>query len=139
MRSGHTFFHALGKSPPKEKRHETEEKSEKKRRSEKSVWDKSLKKSRRSTCPGSPLCFVYVRSQQTDKKRRASRPTEFLDLLSVGGPREQTNGMRRTGERVSFGPANGSGGGGGMGPNEFSFEWPSPGRRERRVKTVGVL
>lgn len=32
------------------------------------------------------LCLVYGSLAQTDKKRRASSPTEFLDSVSVGGP-----------------------------------------------------
>jgi len=44
------------------------------------------------------LCLVYAsQGRETDKKRRVGRPGEFLDSLSVGGPRRGDEWYARTG------------------------------------------
>lgn len=90
------------------------------------------------------LCLVYASQGETDKKRRAGRPAEFLDSLSVGGPRRGDEWYARTG-----GPRSRGAGGRGerkreekrrakrdpTGPTSATSRRRGP----RRVETVGVL
>jgi len=87
--------------------------------------------------------LVYAsQRRETDKKRRVGRPGEFLDSLSVGGPRRGDEWYARTGGPPV--PKSGTSGGPrrrreGAKRDPMGSDVVGRGGVGRRVKNVGVL